>query len=266
MAGFEESDLYAAFGLDQPAGENDPAPAEPGQAAQTQTTEPQAGGGEQQPAQTQEQEPSQDQGDGEAQGGTDTESDAALLARIRERREKPANGANGWQYRQWALRVAGVGDAKVVELAQGPGTVGVTIVDSNMAPASPEIVEACQALLDAQRPVGATVTAAAPGEVELDVSATVVITGSTTAETVEEAFSARLKEYLAGVIKAKYDTIYYSPEEDTAYTVIYNRILALLLTIDGVENAASLTVNGGTKDVTIQANQVPVAGTVEVIE
>ena len=58
MAGLEESDLYAAFGLDQPAGENDPAPAEPGQAAQTQTTEPQAGSGEQQPAQAQEQDPS----------------------------------------------------------------------------------------------------------------------------------------------------------------------------------------------------------------
>ena len=158
--------------------------------------------------------------------------------------------------------MAGVGDAKVVELSDGPGTVGVTIVDSNMAPASPEIVEACQALLDAQRPVGATVTAAAP--VELDISATVVITGSTTTEAVRETFTVRLKEYLAGVIKAKYDTIYYSPEEDTAYTVIYNRILALLLTIDGVENAASLTVNGGAKDVTIQANQVPVAGTVEV--
>ena len=130
----------------------------------------------------------------------------------------------------------------------------------------PACRDACQALLDAQRPVGATVTAAAPGEVELDVSATVVITGSTTAETVRETFTARLKEYLAGVIKAKYDTIYYSPEEDTAYTVIYNRILALLLTIDGVENASSLTVNGGAKDVTIQANQVPVAGTVEVRE
>lgn len=203
---------------------------------------------------------------GQASGGTDAESDAALLARIRERREKPANGANGWQYRQWALSVAGVGDAKVVELAQGPGTVGVTIVDSNMAPASPEIVEACQALLDAQRPVGATVTAAAPEKVELDVSARVVITAATTAETVRETFTARLKEYLAGVIKAKYDTIYYSPEEDTAYTVIYNRILALLLTIDGVENATSLTVGGGTSDVTIQANQVPVAGTVEVTE
>lgn len=51
--------------------------------------------------------------------------------------EAPPNGANGWQYRQWALSVAGVGDAKVVELSQGPGTVGVTIVDSNMAPGVP---------------------------------------------------------------------------------------------------------------------------------
>ena len=91
MAGFEESDLYAAFGLDQPAGENDPAPAEPGQAAQTQTTEPPAGGGEQQPAQTQEQEPSQDQGDGEAQGGTT----AGSVVRGRFVDPIPASGGGG---------------------------------------------------------------------------------------------------------------------------------------------------------------------------
>ena len=201
---------------------------------------------------------------GEAQGGTDTESDAALLARIRERREKPANGANGWQYRQWALSVAGVGDAKVVELSDGPGTVGVTIVDSSMAPASPEIVEAVQTELDENRPVGASVAVAAPGSVELDVSAVVVITAATTAQTVKETFSARLGDYIEEIIRAKYGTIYYGPEEDGPYTVIYNRILALLLTIDGVENAASLTINGGTDDVTIQADEVPALGTVEV--
>lgn len=201
---------------------------------------------------------------GEAQGGTDIESDAALLARIRERREKPANGANGWQYRQWALSVAGVGDAKVVELSDGPGTVGVTIVDSSMAPASPEIVEAVQTELDENRPVGASVSVAAPGSVELAVSAVVVITAATTAQAVKEAFSARLRDYIEEIIRAKYGTIYYGPEEDGPYTVIYNRILALLLTIDGVENAASLTINGGTDDVTIQADEVPALGAVEV--
>lgn len=66
MAGFEESDLYAAFGLEQPAGGNEPGAAEPGaQEGQAQGTEP--GTGEaQEPAQTQEQDPSQDQGDGGA--------------------------------------------------------------------------------------------------------------------------------------------------------------------------------------------------------
>ena len=62
----------------------------------------------------------------------------------------------------------------------------------------------------------------------------------------------------------KYGVIYYTPGDDKAYTVIYNRVLALLLTVDGVINATSLTVNGGTADITVQPNQVPVVGTVEV--
>lgn len=200
----------------------------------------------------------------QASGGTDTESDAALLQRIQERRQKPINGTNGWQYRAWAMSVPGVGDAKVVELAEGAGTVGVTLVDSTMAPASPEIVEECKTLIDSQRPVGATVTVSAPTPLEVNVAAVVVISSATSAEAVETAFQERLAEYLAGLIREKYDVIYYAPEDDKAYTVIYNRILALLLTVDGVINATSLTVNGGTADTTVQPDQVPVIGSLEV--
>ena len=200
----------------------------------------------------------------QADGGTDAESDAALLQRIQERRQKPINGANGWQYRAWALSVPGVGDAKVVELAEGPGTVGVTLVDSTMAPASPEIVSACQTLIDAQRPVGATALVSAPTAIEIDVTAVVVISSATTPETVKAELEKRLGTYLADVIRTKYDVIYYGPGEDKAYTVIYNRILALLLTIDGVENATTLTVNGGTVNVEIQPDEAPTVGTVEV--
>ena len=200
----------------------------------------------------------------QASGGTDQESDTALLQRIQERRQKPINGANGWQYRAWALSVPGVGDAKVVELAEGPGTVGVTLVDSTMAPASPEIVEECQTLIDSQRPVGATAMVLAPTAVEIDVTAVVVISSATTPETVKAELGKRLGAYLTDVIRSKYDVIYYGPGEDKAYTVIYNRILALLLTIEGVENATTLTVNGGTVDVEIQPGEAPTVGTVEV--
>ena len=162
------------------------------------------------------------------------------------------------------MSVPGVGDAKVVELAKGAGTVGVTLVDSTMAPASPEIVEECQTLIDSQRPVGATVTVSAPTPLEVNVAAVVVISSATSAEAVETAFQERLAEYLAGLIREKYDVIYYAPEDDKAYTVIYNRILALLLTVDGVINATSLTVNGGTADTTVQPDRVPVIGSLEV--
>lgn len=200
----------------------------------------------------------------QAVGGTDTESDADLLQRITERRQKPVNGANGWQYRAWALEVSGVGEAKVVELSQGPGSVGISLVDTNMAPASPEIVEACQSAIDAQRPVGAAVYVDAPEALEISLEATVVISGATTAETVRQEMERRLSEYLESLIREKYSKIYYAPEEDGAYTVIYNRILALLLTIDGVANANALTVNGGTEDITVSAGQVPTLGGVEV--
>lgn len=200
----------------------------------------------------------------EAAGGTDTESDEALYQRIRERRQKPINGANGWQYRAWALEVAGVGDAKVVELANGPGTVGVMVVDSNLEPASPEIVSACQAYLGNMRPVGATVSVEAPEAVEVDVSATVVISSYTTPQIVEEEMTRRLRSYLESVIRDKYSVVHYDPADDKAYPVIYNRLLALLLTIDGVINATTMTVNGGTQDLELQPDQAPTVGKVEV--
>ena len=94
--------------------------------------------------------------------------------------------------------------------------------------------------------------------------AVVVLSSATTAETVKAELETRLKEYLASLVAEKYGTIYYGPEEDRAYTVIYNRVLALLLTIDGVENATSLTVNGAAADMTVQPDEVPTPGTVEV--
>lgn len=49
MAGFEENDLYEAFGLEQPAGGNDPEPAEPGAEVQEQGEEPGEGSAQEPP-------------------------------------------------------------------------------------------------------------------------------------------------------------------------------------------------------------------------
>ena len=199
-----------------------------------------------------------------AAGGTDAESDAALLARIRERVQRPPTSGNGYQYRQWAMEIPGVGNAKVVELPSGPGTVGITLVDSNDRAPAEGIVEAVEAHIEEERPVGAAVTVAAATEREVTVAAQVSLTGGAGAGAVQDAFRAALAGYLHTLIEGKYGTVYYKPADDQPYTLLYNRVLALLLNVDGVENFASLTVNGGTADVTIQAGEIPVLGEVSV--
>lgn len=49
-----------------------------------------------------------------------------------------------------------------------------------------------------------------------------------------------------------------------SYTLLYNRVAFFLLDIDGVVDYTSLSVNGGTGNVSIGAEQVPVLGEVSV--
>lgn len=196
-------------------------------------------------------------------GGTDRESDEALYLRVVEARQRPAVSGNGWDYRRWALAVEGVGEVKVVELWDGPGTVGLTLADGEFQSPTAEIVQAALEHILANKPVGATPTVKAAKAVEITVRAQIVPLG-TTAEAVREELEERLKEQFRRMIQAKYQTIYYGPEEDKAYTLLYNRVLALLLSIDGVDTFTSLSVNDSTADIVIPADSIPVVGEVYV--
>lgn len=199
-----------------------------------------------------------------AEGGTDEESDAALLARIRERVQRPPTSGNGYQYRQWALEVPGVGNAKVVELPEGPGTVAVVLVDSNYEPPAEEIVTAVDDHIGEERPIGAAVTVAAAKRLDVTVAATVTLAPGADRTAVEAAFRAGLEEHCHSLIDGKFSTVYYEPDEDLPYTMLYNRVLAILLNLPGVENFSALTVNGGMEDLTIQKDEIPVLGEVVV--
>lgn len=187
----------------------------------------------------------------DAEGGTDEETDAALCARLYEHLQKPATSGNTYHYERWAKEVNGVGDAKVTPLWNGPGTVKVLIVGPDKEPVSSEIVTACAAYIDAQRPIGATVTVSSAAGLSIEVSASVTLDGTTTAPAVESAFAERLGEYIRELAFR-------------GYTLLYNRVAFFLLDIDGVVDYTSLSVNGGTGNVSIGAEQVPVLGEVSV--
>ena len=74
----------------------------------------------------------------------------------------PATSGNIYHYNLWATSVSGVGGCRIKDLVNGPGTVGVAIVDSNGDKASPDLINKVKAYIELKRPVGAKVIVTTP--------------------------------------------------------------------------------------------------------
>lgn len=182
-------------------------------------------------------------------GGTDEESDADLLARLLEKARNPATSGNVAHYKQWALEVAGVGDAKIIPEWNGAGTVKVIIIDSNKQPASSEIVTAVINYIEEVRPIGIAVTVISATALSINVSATLTLDPAYTLAQVQPAIETAITEYLKSIaFRQDY--------------VSYAKIGSLILDTPGVLDYANLTVNGGASNVVIDNEQVAILGTV----
>lgn len=199
-----------------------------------------------------------------AHGGTDEESDAAYFARIDEKRKRPPTSGNVYDYRQWALEISGVGAVKVIPLQNGPGTVGMLVVGNDMAPADEQIITAVADNVEGKRPIGPEVAVSAPEAVPVAISATVELAPGGGAAAVQTAFAAKVRDYLHEVVAQKYGAIYFSKDGDLPYKVVYNRVAALLMGVEGVANFTVLTINGAAGDLEFTPGQVPVLGAVVV--
>lgn len=184
-----------------------------------------------------------------AQGGADAESDKALYERIHAHRSRPATSGNANHYMQWALELDGVGAARVVECKNGPGTVGVMLAGPSGGPVDEATVAAAAAHIEAVRPVCVAVEVTSARAFAVNVKAAVRLASGATLEQVRASLAEHLGEYLRKLTFAKYE-------------LPYNRIAYMLLDIPGVENYTLLTVNGGTGDIAIAADAVPVLGEV----
>lgn len=181
--------------------------------------------------------------------GEDAETDDELRKRYLQRVRQPATSGNAAQYRQWAAEVDGVGDAKVFPLWAGPGTVKVVIVDSEKRPASATLVNAVADYLEGVRPIGASVTVVPAIAKEIAVSARVTLAGGYTLQGAVASLSSALDVYF----------------QETAFTSTYvsqAKIGNLLLSTPGVVDYTGLLVNGGSANIALAEEEIPVLGTV----
>lgn len=189
--------------------------------------------------------------------GTDEEDDDHYRERILERMQTPATSGNKYQYKIWAKEVPGVGDAKVVPLWNGNGTVKVVIINANKRAADQSLIDAVKNYIDPQpeghgeehAPIGATLTVVSAVEKAIDVVATVVLASGYTIQQVQDTFSANIQQYLSDLA---FNSTYVS----------YAKIGSLLLSTAGVVDYNDLTVNTKTVNVALADEEIPVPGTI----
>lgn len=188
------------------------------------------------------------------EGGTDTETDASVLRRYYEHVQRPATSGNANHYRQWALAVPGVSDAKVYPVWDGVGTVRVVLLDDNKRSPSPVIVDNVRDAIEEQRPIGADVTVEGAPEVPINISVKITLASWSTVEEVRGLIEDGVREYL----------------QSLAFTdplVRYTRIMAVILDIPPIIDFTDLLVNGvDNTNIEIADGSVAVLGTVDVTE
>ncbi|QNK87740.1 baseplate J/gp47 family protein [Sporosarcina sp. resist] len=125
--------------------------------------------------------------------GEEDESDKSLLERYLVERRRKATSANKAHYKKWAEEIEGVGKANVFPLWNGDGTVKIIIVNSEMKPASTELVQAVKDYIDpapgmgeGEAPIGATLTVESGVDKEITIKADVTLRGNTASEVAAE--------------------------------------------------------------------------------
>ena len=165
-----------------------------------------------------------------------------------------ATDGNASQYLRWCSEYDGIGNAKVFPLWNGDNTVKVSILSESNRAASSELIAEFQEYLDPNTtgmgdgvaPIGAFVTVTTAQEVALNVSATITMKSGYSDTS---GISSALGDYFSSIAYEKTQ-------------VSYMTIGSIILSVDGVESINNLLVNGGTADVRLEDEQVPVLGTV----
>ena len=192
--------------------------------------------------------------------GQERETDENLRIRFYNKVRMPATSGNAYHYRQWALEVEGVGEAKVFPLWNGPGTVKILILDSEHQ-VDETLEEVAYSHIEEVRPIGATVTVDSPNPLALDISANLVLDGSYTLEYIQSAFRKSLGDYIGDIVSGYYS----QPTNVGTYNLSYAMVGSILLSTPGVSDYTGLSINQGTSNITITSDQVPTMGSLTLV-
>lgn len=193
-------------------------------------------------------------------GGTDEETDEALISRIVEYDQTQSDSyvGNVADYKRWAMSVAGVGNASIIPAQDATGTITIVLTDTNGDPASEALCTSVYNYImrpddpmSRLAPISAVVDVVSPTVVDIAVKATVEIAGEAVLSDISASFLTQLSAYMTEAMN----------EQEVKIT----RVGAILSAISGVNDFSNLqigkgsggTITYGTSNISISTTELP---------
>lgn len=182
--------------------------------------------------------------------GVDIETDEELRKRFIKVVNNPSASGNKNHYEEWALEVNGVGRAIVYPLWNGNGTVKVMIVGNDNKPVLEEVINNCKLHIEENMPIGCQLTVITPTNLDVAIIANIELKEGYDKEEVKKEFEAKINEYLKTVTTE----------------LTYSKVYGVLANILGIEDIASLTINGGTQNIAIAEDKLVNISSIDISE
>lgn len=207
----------------------------------------------------------------------DEETDEELRTRYFAALNQKAFGGNIADYREKVMALDGVSAVQVYPTWNGGGTVKISIVDPEYNPVSEEYIAEVQELIDPENsqgetgdglgiaPIGHQVTVVTPEEVDVAVSATLVLRPGYAVGQVQGPIQTALEKYIEELRKSWAQS---NDMNEYSMSMFIARVTSAIINVPGVANVTGVTLNGEAEDITFQENaqtqQLPSLGEVTV--
>lgn len=189
-------------------------------------------------------------------GGTNRESDDDYYDRIAaEYQASMTFTGNDSDYIRWA-KAAGAGDCFVIDAPDGPGTVGLIVIDTDGRPASQELQDAVYNYIVSPNDRSARLLPTACAQLTVSTTEMVEITYTITGLVFDETTSLeQIKSDFADAALNEYPTAF------NEGVLKYNNIRPLIKSISGISDFSTFLINGNTENITLSSGNYPQTGT-----
>ena len=204
--------------------------------------------------------------------GEDEETDNALFERFVRWITRPPFGGNRADYEEYFRQIEGIGQVRLYRADPEKGHVTAFVLGADEMPVSTDLLENAQTLIDPLVNQGEGIGMAPMAHMvhihntvakQMDISARLVLVRGWSIGQVQQGVEAAIDSYLLELRKRWADYVALDSPEYLDSVVRVAQLEAAILTVEGVADVFDTQINQAAGNLTLQRQEVPTTGTIE---